>query len=85
MGVHSFTRYRLPYRASDTAVKTFFVVSSLSWIYCRYQARREKELFDAVYNQQFAAKQAKKAAAAANSDQAAATPHSTPQASADTT
>ena len=48
MGVHSFSRHRLVYKASDTAVKSFFVVSALSWLWCRQQARREKELFDAV-------------------------------------
>ena len=63
MGVHSFTRHRLPYKASDTAVKTFGAVSALCWLWCRHQARKEKELFDAVFNQQLAAKQSSKAAA----------------------
>ena len=56
MGAHSFIRNKLPYKASDTAVKTFFAVSALSWLWCRHQARKEKELFDAVFDQQQAAK-----------------------------
>ena len=62
MGVHAFTRNKLPYKASDTAVKTFFVTSSLSWLWCRHQAKREKELFDAVINLELSARQQKKAA-----------------------
>jgi len=63
MGVHAFTRHRLPYKASDTAVKTFFVVSSLSWLWCRHQARKEKELFDAVINMEMKGRQGRKAGA----------------------
>ena len=30
-------------------MKTLVAVSSLQWLWCRYQARKEKELFDAVF------------------------------------
>ena len=63
MGVHAFTRHKLPYKASDTAVKTFFVVSSLSWLWCRHQARKEKELFDAVINMEISARRGRRTAA----------------------
>ena len=59
LGIHAFTRHRLPYKASDTAVKAFFAVSSVSWLWCRHAARKEKELFDAFINLELSNRQSK--------------------------
>ena len=59
LGLHSFSRHRSHFKASDTAIKTMIGISALTWFWCRYKAREEKKLFDAVFEAQSKAKQKK--------------------------
>ena len=52
LGVHAGWRGRDWLRGGDVAVKGMVGVSAVMWLWCRYQARQEKELFDRVYARQ---------------------------------
>lgn len=65
LGVHNFTRYRSHIKASSTAVYGFMAVASGTWLWCRYQAREEKKLFDAVVDAELQTKEKRRQAALA--------------------